>query len=86
LIDEAPKSGLVGLAHRAEGEVGVITVVGDAASQAMVAAEGALNSSDIDATIADAGDRFARIEISAQRIEDAVRSVHQELFRMEAAS
>ena len=30
------------------------------------------------------GDRFARIEVPAERLEDAVRFVHHELFEMEA--
>ncbi len=84
LVENAPKRDVVGIAHGTENETGVITVVGDAASQTMVMAESALNVAGISATLTDKGDRFARVEVPAERIEDAVRSVHEELFRLEA--
>jgi len=86
LVEDAPNRDLVGMAHRAESETGVITVVGDAASQSMVMAESALRVSGISATIADSGDHFARIEVPVERIEDAVRSVHEQFFKVEATS
>ena len=84
LTEDASQRDLVGMAHKAHDEIGVITVVGDASSQAMVKAERALSASGIRAGTVDAGDRFARIDVPAERVDDAVRLVHHALFEMEA--
>ena len=84
MIADAPRIEVVGIAHAVEEGNGVVTLVGEAAPDAVVRAEKTLESAGIDATVAGTGNHIARLEVPAEQLEAAVRSIHNELFRLEA--
>ena len=83
VVAETPEGDMVGIATDSQGEAGVITIVGSGAAKATTKVENALSDSGIMSSVLGTGDRFARFEVPIERIDDAVRSTHDELFRSE---
>ena len=83
VVAETPEKDMVGIATDSQGETGVITIVGSGAAKATTRVENALSDSGIMSSVLGTGDRFARFEVPIERIDDAVRSTHDELFRSE---
>ncbi len=84
VVAETPGREVVGIATDSEGEAGVITIVGSRAARVTSRVEDALSDSGIASSVLSTGDRFARLEVPIERIDDAVRSSHYELFGSEA--
>ncbi len=83
VVADAPDREVVGIATDPEDGAGVITIVGSGAAQATKRVAVALSDSGIASSVLGTGDRFARVEVPIERIDDAVRSTHEELFRSE---
>ncbi|MFB3050931.1 MAG: aspartate kinase, partial [Acidimicrobiia bacterium] len=84
VVAETPGREVVGIATDSEGGAGVITIVGSRAARVTSRVEDALSDSGIASSVLSTGDRFARLEVPIERIDDAVRSSHYELFGSEA--
>ena len=86
VVADVPDREVVGIATDSEDGAGVITIVGSGAAQAAKRVTVALSDSGIASSVLGTGDRFARIEVPIERIDDAVRSTHEELFRSETTT
>jgi aspartate kinase len=85
LVASVPELPLVGIAHRLDGGRGVCTLVGMGAPQLGVEAVRVLDEAGVAAEITQGGDRWARLEVSAQDLEKSVRKVHGALLEAEVA-
>jgi len=83
VVADTPGRDVVGIATDSEGGAGVITIVGSGAAQVATKVESALHEAGISSSVSGRGDRFARLEVPVERIDDAVRCAHDELFRSE---
>lgn len=86
VVEETSGSEVVGIATDSEAGSSAITIVGSGAVRAAQRVESVLSESGITATVIATGDRFVRLEVPIERIDEAVRSTHDELFRREGTS
>jgi aspartate kinase len=84
LSPEAPDRPLVGLAHGRSDDAGWVTLVGTDAESNAERALDALVGAGIDGRPGGIGERSARFRVHADRIPDALRSLHREFFETEA--
>jgi len=84
VTDEAPQREIVGITDETINDEGRITIVGKAAAERIPELLDVLNADGIDGRRGDTGNRMARIRVHVERIPDALRSIHRELFEREA--
>lgn len=75
---------IAGIANEVEGDEGRITVVGSLAGEKVDGLVESLVGAGIDGRHGEKSDRMARIRVHVERIGDAMRSIHRELFETEA--
>ncbi len=85
VTDDAPQRELVGIADETINDEGRITIVGTTATDKVPQLLDVLNAEGIDGRHGDSGDRMARVRVHVERIPDALRCIHRELFEKEAA-
>lgn len=80
----APTRRFVGIAHRSEGDHGVITVVGDGAHASANDWMVAMHDAGLVTALVGSDDRSVSLTVASEQIDDAVRLIHARLFQMEA--
>jgi len=86
VTDDAPQREIVGIADETVNDEGRITLVGTAATARIPELLETLNAEGIDGRRGDSGDRMARVRVHVERIPDALRSIHKELFESEVGT
>lgn len=81
---DAPERDIVGIADETVDDEGRITIVGSAASVKIPSLLTTLTAQGIDGRLGASGDRMARVRVHTERIPDALRSIHRELFEQES--
>lgn len=81
-----PTRPFVGIAHRAERDHGVLTVVGTDAHKAAPNEMIALHENGVVTALISANEQSVTFSVDGEQIEDAVRFLHDRLLRMEATS
>jgi aspartate kinase len=81
---DAPARSFVGIAHRVDGERGVVTVVGADAQEGVSDAMAALQEVGIATDRLGAADQSVSLSVTPEQIEGAVRLLHARLFQLEA--
>ena len=82
---DAPERDVVGLAHESHGDEAWLTVVGTGSGERIAGLIEALTRQGIDGRPGETGLRMARIRVHVERITDALRSLHRELFELETS-
>ena len=85
VVASAPDVSMAGIAHRGNGESGVITVVGQGVSDFDPGLQGLLAAAGIVAEVTDHDDRSLRVALDAGDVEEAVRLLHAAIFEKEVA-
>lgn len=80
---DAPQRDIVGIADETVNDEGRITIVGTSARSMAPALLETLTDVGIDGRPGETGERMARIRVHVERITDALRSMHEQLFEQE---
>ncbi|HWB88374.1 MAG TPA: aspartate kinase [Acidimicrobiia bacterium] len=83
--DGAVSRGFVGLAHRVEGDLAVITVVGDEAASGVDQLMATLAEPGLTASHAGTDELSVSLQVPAEQIEEALRFLHERLFQVEVS-
>ena len=81
---DVPPRSFVGIAHRVEGDIGIITVVGANVHDAVTNEVTALQEVGIVTSQVGSADQSVSITVAPEQIEGAVRLLHARLFQLEA--
>jgi len=77
---DAPQRDIVGIAEETVNDEGRITIVGRSAMSMTPTLLDTLTDLGIDGRPGETGERMARVRVHVERISDALRSIHRELF------
>ena len=80
VTSDAPQRDIVGIADEIVNDEGRITIVGTSAKARVSGLLENLTDEGIDGRPGASGERMARIRVHVERISDALRSIHRELF------
>jgi aspartate kinase len=78
-----PPRAYVGISHRVEDDLGVLTVVGEEAHSTVNDGMVALHDAGIVSAVIGAEEQWVSLSVDPEQIEDAVRLLHARLFHME---
>lgn len=81
-----PTRPFVGIAHKADADHGVVTVVGTSAHETATGEMVAMHDEGIVTALVGSSEQSVSLSVDAEQIDDAVRFLHTRLFQMEAST